>query len=90
MNSPLKRGASKRRFLVREINPCRYCKRKAELVERAGGWTVDCYYSSPLVAALDAEAWCEEGVDWGGKMYPTADEAIDAWNAANPMPEPHD
>jgi len=60
-----------------KLQPCK-CGNPAILVERAGGWTVDCPYS-PISAALGECLVCPyEGP--GTELFATPDEAIIAWN----------
>jgi len=62
---------------------CKYCKRRTELTERTGGWTVDCYYSHPIHCAEDGESWCDawEREDLG--LFDTPNDAITNWNKFN-------
>jgi len=60
-----------------ELLTCPFCGRKAELIQRIGGWTVSCYYSSPLNAAFDGVPWCsKEPIT----EITTKENAIDLWN----------
>jgi hypothetical protein len=72
---------------VLRMNNCRYCNRRAELVERSGGWTVDCYYAHPWHAVEENKGWCKDAHDENDCcLYDNPNDAIIVWNKENSQP----
>lgn len=60
-----------------ELQPCK-CGNPAELVERPGGWTVDCVYS-PICVVLGECLPCKYDGP-GTDFFDTPEEAAAYWN----------
>jgi len=58
--------------------PCPFCGRKAQLVQRAGGWDVSCYYNNVIHAIEDNKEICE--VECSTALCLNNIRAVRLWN----------
>jgi len=62
-----------------ELNPCPLCKGEMVIIERVGGFNVDCKYTNPWECYNDDK---EDVCDFtNADLFPTEDEAISDWNS---------
>jgi hypothetical protein len=61
-----------------ELKPCPHCGNEAKLVERAGGWTVDCKAANPWFCITNNISPCN--CDGGTVLCATRELAVSYWN----------